>query len=76
MNVIEYQQPLLIDILQTKTDIPANDYGFYRGSMSNHDMVYQNIMLALSGGKSLVTDGMDALKTVSFIEKVYQQIHL
>ena len=76
MNEIVYQQPSFIDIQQIKTNNPANDYGFYKGSMSNHDMVYKNVMLALSGEKSSVTDGSDALKTVTFIEKIYQQIHL
>ncbi|MBC7887659.1 MAG: Gfo/Idh/MocA family oxidoreductase [Ferruginibacter sp.] len=76
MNEIVYQQPILVDAGQISTGNPANDYGFYKGSMSNHDKVYENVMLALSGEKSSVTDGTDALKTVSFIEKIYQQIHL
>lgn len=76
MNEIVYQQPTLIDIHQVKTNKAANDYGFYKGSMSNHDMVYNNLILALSGEKSSLTDGSDALKTVIFIEKAYQQIHL
>lgn len=76
MNEIIYQQPVLIDTAQIKNNRPANDYGYYKGSMSNHDMVYKNILLELSGEKSAVTDGAEALKTVRFIEKVYQQIHL
>ena len=76
MNDIVYQQPALIDTDQLETNGTANDYGFYKGSMSNHHKVYQNVMLALSGEKHAVTDGMDGLKTVSFIEKIYQQIHL
>jgi len=76
MNEIVYQHPALIDLLQVKPNNPANDYGSYRGSMSNHDMVYKNLVLALSGEESAVTDGKDALKTVAFIEKIYQQIHL
>ncbi len=76
MNEIIYQQPILINTEKIKANNPANDYGFYKGSMSNHDLVYKNIMLALSGQKSSVTDGTDALKTVTFIEKFYQQIHL
>ena len=76
MNDILYQQPALIEIAKIKNNNPANDYGFYKGSMSNHDMVYKNLMLALSGEKSSVTDGCDALKTVTFIEKIYREIHL
>lgn len=76
MNDILYQQPLLIDTAKLNHNNPANDYGFYKGSMSNHDMVYKNLMLAISGEKSSVTDGCDALKTVRFIEKIYREIHL
>ncbi|MEJ7586510.1 MAG: Gfo/Idh/MocA family oxidoreductase [Ferruginibacter sp.] len=76
MNEIVYQEPAMIDTLSLDRDAQANDYGFYKGSMSNHDKVYKNIMLALSGEKNMVTDGSEALKTVAFIEKIYQQIHL
>lgn len=76
MNEIIYQHPKFIDTGQLNANIDANDYGFYKGSMSNHDLVYKNIMPALSGEKSSVRDATDALKTVIFIEKIYQQIHL
>ena len=76
MNEVIYQEPQLIDIAELKNDNPANDYGFYKGSMSNHDRVYQNVMLALSGEQHSVTDGADGLKTARFIEKIYKQIHL
>ena len=52
----------------------ANDYGTYKGSMSNHDKVYDNIIRALNGDENKVTDGEAALKTVAFIEKIYTQI--
>jgi UDP-N-acetyl-2-amino-2-deoxyglucuronate dehydrogenase len=55
---------------------PANDYGFYKGSMSNHDKVYENAIAALHGTESQVTDGESALKTVALIEKIYQQANL
>lgn len=76
MNELVYQQPLLIDTGLLKVNNPANDYGSYKGSMSNHDKVYENVLLALSGAQHSVTDGTDGLKTVQFIEKIYQQIHL
>jgi len=76
MNELVYQQPQLIDTTLLVENNPANDYGFYKGSMSNHDKVYQNVLLALNGQKSSITDGADGLRTVSFIEKIYQQIHL
>jgi UDP-N-acetyl-2-amino-2-deoxyglucuronate dehydrogenase len=76
LNELVYQQPVLIDPAQLGQGNPANDYGFYKGSMSNHDKVYENVVAALNGNQSQVTDGEDALKTVAFIEKIYQQAKL
>lgn len=50
----------------------VNDYGTYRGSMSNHDLVYQNLVATLQQGTPFYADTMDGLKTVEIIEKIYQ----
>lgn len=76
MNKIIYQQPVLLSDDLTATVNVANDYGFYRGSTSNHDKVYENICKALNGEDNNITDGADALKTVAFIEEFYNQIKL
>ena len=44
--------------------------------MSNHEIVYKNLALALNGHKNSLTEGAEALKTVAFIERVYREIHL
>ena len=74
MNEVIYQNPVLIHIEQIEKGNTANDYGTYKGSMSNHDKVYDNIIRALNGDENKVTDGEAALKTVAFIEKIYTQI--
>jgi predicted dehydrogenase len=76
MNEVVYQNPLLIDVENLNKGNNANDYGSYKGSMSNHDAVYENIINALNGDANTVTDGESALKTVAFIEKIYTQIPL
>jgi UDP-N-acetyl-2-amino-2-deoxyglucuronate dehydrogenase len=76
MNELVYQEPQLIDTSALEKGGTANDYGFYKGSMSNHDKVYDNLVKALGGVQSTVTDGEGALKTVTFIEKIYQQVKL
>jgi len=75
MNELIYQHPILVDQKALENNNPANDYGFYKGSMSNHDKVYRHLLLAMNGEKSSATDGIEALKTVQFIEKIYQAIH-
>ena len=76
MNKIIYQQPALLDTEITQHVNGPNDYGFYRGSTSNHQQVYENIIKALGGEEHVVTDGVDALKTVVFIEEFYNKIKI
>jgi UDP-N-acetyl-2-amino-2-deoxyglucuronate dehydrogenase len=68
MNVGGLEQPLLPE------GKPANGYGFYQGSMSNHDKVYENLLLALQNPSHQFASAAEGLKTVEIIEKVYQHI--
>jgi UDP-N-acetyl-2-amino-2-deoxyglucuronate dehydrogenase len=54
----------------------ANDYGFYKGSMSNHDHVYENMMKALQNDNHPFTHAADGLKTVETIERIYNSVSL
>jgi predicted dehydrogenase len=53
----------------------ANNYGQYKGSMSNHDKVYENVIQVINHGASVTTNMFEGLKTVEIIEKIYSQIH-
>ncbi|MGI8952787.1 MAG: Gfo/Idh/MocA family protein [Chitinophagaceae bacterium] len=57
--------------LQENDDKTANDYGFYKGSMSNHDKVYANVVDVINNGASITANAYDGLKTVEIIEKIY-----
>jgi UDP-N-acetyl-2-amino-2-deoxyglucuronate dehydrogenase len=50
---------------------PANGYGFYQGSMSNHDKVYENLIKALKDDEHEFASAEEGLKTVEIIEKIY-----
>jgi predicted dehydrogenase len=76
MQDLLYQLPEIIDKTELTPNQMANDYGNYKGSMSNHNKVYDNLILALNGMESKHIDGHSGLKTVAFIEKIYQQIQL
>lgn len=71
LNTIEYQ---CIDGEEIK-NIPAgnspNLYGFYQGSMSNHDKVYEHLIKALEEPGYEFASALDGLKTVEIIEKIY-----
>ena len=49
----------------------ANSYGFYQGSMSNHNKVYENLILALNDPNHLFASAEEGLKTVEIIERIY-----
>ena len=54
----------------------ANDYGFYKGSMSNHDKIYENLVKALNDGNHPFANAQDGLKTVEAIETIYKCVSL
>lgn len=50
---------------------PANQYGFYEGSMSNHDKVYENLVKAIDDPSYEFINSEETLKTIEIIEKIY-----
>ena len=73
LNALEYQCIDGFEITDVAHSAPANDYGFYQGSMSNHDKVYQNVINVLTANHSIATGGLEGLKTVETIERIYAQ---
>jgi UDP-N-acetyl-2-amino-2-deoxyglucuronate dehydrogenase len=53
-----------------------NDYGSYKGSMSNHDKVYENLLAAMKDDSHPFSNATDGLKTVETIEKIYNCVSL
>jgi len=72
LNTLEYQSFENYEISCVEEARPANDYGFYQGSMSNHDKVYENVVDVLKNNGAVATSGEDGLKTVEIIERIYQ----
>jgi len=71
LNKLEYQ--LINDYVIA--DLPEgnkpNDYGYYQGSMSNHDKVYQNLVDVIQNNAAMAASSYEGLKTVQIIEKIY-----
>jgi predicted dehydrogenase len=74
LNELEYFNAEGIAIPELSAGNPANGYGFYQGSMSNHDKVYENLIIALQNRQHEFASAADGLKTVEIIEKIYQHI--
>ena len=75
LNVLEYQQIKDYQISDIETCRPANDYGYYQGSMSNHDQVILNVINVLRNNGKIATTGLEGMKTVDIIERIYSQVH-
>jgi predicted dehydrogenase len=75
LNVLEYQSIEGYEITDLPESRPANEYGFYQGSMSNHDKIYQNVIEVLCGQARVATTPEEGKKTVEIIEKIYSSAH-
>jgi predicted dehydrogenase len=72
LNEISYQkiEQFNLEIEQTSSN-KENDYGSYKGSMSNHDKAYENIMGVLNKNNHPIISVEEARNTVYWIEKMY-----
>lgn len=74
LNELEYQKIEDFSIENLPVGNTANNYGQYQGSMSNHDMVYENVVDVLLNGGQITTNMFEGLKTVEIIDKIYNEI--
>lgn len=74
LNVLEYQHISDYKIEEIKEHRPANDYGYYQGSMSNHDKVIENVLDVLKNNGKVAVNGYEGLKTVEIIEHIYENL--
>lgn len=52
--------------------VQANDYGFYQGSMDNHDKVIANVINSLLFDKPIMSSAEDGMAVVNIIENMYK----
>ncbi len=71
LNTLEYQKTNGFDNFEIIDSNPANDYGFYQGSMSNHDKIIANVVDALLGKGQIMTNAVEGMKVVEIIERMY-----
>ncbi|MBA3829120.1 MAG: Gfo/Idh/MocA family oxidoreductase [Taibaiella sp.] len=71
LNTIEYQHLDGKYLPQINISARANDYGLYQGSMSNHDMVIQNVVDVLHHGHPVMTSAEEGREVVRIIEQMY-----
>ena len=74
LNEIEYFSIEGLDEIKINKGNKPNNYGKYFGSMSNHGMIYENLISTLSNQTQINTSSIEGLKTVDIIEKIYEKI--
>lgn len=72
LNTIDYQCTAGFDIEGLPPSNAANAYGYYEGSMSNHDKIIENVIQTLKGKEQIMTNAYDGLKVVEIIENFYK----
>lgn len=73
LNELEYQKIDNFEIKDLPPGNPPNEYGEYKGSMSNHDKVYENVIDVLNNKAIIATNAFEGMKTVEIIEKIYTE---
>ena len=71
LNELEYQDIEGFKFKNLPTGNKANNYGNYQGSMSNHNLIYSNLVDVFINGGSIATNSYEGLKTIEIIDKIY-----
>lgn len=74
LNELEYQDIENYEIKDLPKGNSPNDYGYYVGSMSNHDKVYKNVKDVLIKGAKITANGDDGLKAIEIVSKIYHPL--
>ena len=53
------------------TNLP-NDYGQFKGSASNHQYVFKNVVDTLHGADTITANALEGMKVVDIIERIYK----
>ena len=75
LNRIDYQFMRGTSLVVKQKNNAANDYGNYKGSMSNHSEVYKSMVNNLLQGKPYYTSPKEAKQTIGLIKKIMKQKH-
>lgn len=73
LNELRYQQLAFTPELEVGKNEP-NDYAGYKGSMTHHKEVYEQLIPAIENKSAAFTNAFDGLKTVEIIEKIYKAV--
>jgi hypothetical protein len=77
MTYLKAQGVKEVDEVEASSEVVGpNLYPGYQGSMSNHPMVYDDLVRLMHGAPTLLPLPEEGLRTVMAIEKIYNAIHV
>jgi UDP-N-acetyl-2-amino-2-deoxyglucuronate dehydrogenase len=71
LNTIEYQQIKETMLPAINISEKNNNYGQYQGSMSNHDLMIDNVIQTLNGKATIMTNAYEGRDVVKIISDMY-----
>jgi predicted dehydrogenase len=74
LNTLEYQCIRGEELPHINIVAKENDYGLYKGSMSNHDKVIQNVVDVLNHDMPIMTGAEEGKAVVGIIERMYASV--
>ncbi|UCG42183.1 MAG: Gfo/Idh/MocA family oxidoreductase [candidate division WOR-3 bacterium] len=71
LNLLEYWSVEGCETPVLETGAGPNDYGTYRGSMSNHDKVIDNVIRVLNGLEQIATNSAQGRESIEVMQAAY-----
>jgi len=71
INVLEFWSVEGMEKPELEPGNPANDYGTYKGSMSNHDKVIENVVRVLLDGEQIATNSLQGRDSIEIMQAAY-----
>jgi UDP-N-acetyl-2-amino-2-deoxyglucuronate dehydrogenase len=76
LNTIEYQHIKNVQLPAINIVAKNNNYGAYQGSMSNHDLMIDNVINTLHGTDTIMTNAQQGKAVVQIIADMYAACEL
>ncbi|MEN8253410.1 MAG: Gfo/Idh/MocA family oxidoreductase [Patescibacteria group bacterium] len=74
LNTLDYYKIEKVRKINLEKGNTANDYGSYKGSMSNHGKIIKNVIGTLQGNGFVATSAFEGMKIVQVIEAMYESM--
>jgi UDP-N-acetyl-2-amino-2-deoxyglucuronate dehydrogenase len=71
LNVLDFWSVEGMEKPELEPGNPANDYGTYKGSMSNHDKVIENVVSVLLDKEQIATNSLQGRESIEVMQAAY-----